>query len=612
MLAVGGGRAVAAQGAAAPAAIPPHVEALLAEYGYVDVEVVVGRPDLGDAPMETRMAEVQMAIAELRTAPELASLEVRAEYETVPLAIMRLHSPQELTALAANPVVVEIGKTTMVASSALLQGSEVVSSTTARTGAYTNHAVGNLGRGVTIAVLDSGVDTDHIDLATVVTYEACFLRTAPSRCPNGADRQMGPGAAEDDFGHGTAVSSIIAGQGAVSPLGAAPEASLEVYKVLGSAGIGTFDEMLAALDHISASRPDVDVVNISASSVVQFPGPCDELAGAPVVAQMRAVVRDLRARGVIVVAAAGNQGSGNGMGFPACLTDVVSVAASEWTPTLAPFSNVSAITDVAAPGSSVVAAAIGGGTQVLSGTSFAAPLVSACVALFIGDPSTGPSGAFERLRTSPLSIAGTQFAVPWLNCYRRCDGVVPNRIVPWGMEGTSFDDVIIGSDDGEIIRGNGGSDRICGLGGDDLIVGGNAPDRIFGGDGADVIFGLAGNDHLDGGPGPDRMHGGFDRDVLLGGAGQDRLYGEEGSDFIHGEDQSDRLYGGSGDDWIEGAAGKDALYGEGGNDTLFGGVNTDYFDGGAGGDYANGGPGHDRPLIVDVSGCLSIERAVSC
>lgn len=88
------------------------------------------------------------------------------------------------------------------------------------------------------------------------------------------------------------------------------------------------------------------------------------------------------------------------------------MAASQALPSLASFSNVSLLTDVAAPGTSVLSAAIGGGTQVLSGTSFVTPLVSACLGLFRVDDLNAPSSLLERVTTSTVLIAGTAFPVP--------------------------------------------------------------------------------------------------------------------------------------------------------------------------------------------------------
>ncbi len=61
--------------------------------------------------------------------------------------------------------------------------------------------LGLSGQGVTVAIIDTGIDATHADLAGAVIDEACF--TANRGCPNGASQQFGAGAARDDHGHGT-------------------------------------------------------------------------------------------------------------------------------------------------------------------------------------------------------------------------------------------------------------------------------------------------------------------------------------------------------------------------------------------------------------------------
>lgn len=89
--------------------------------------------------------------------------------------------------------------------------------------------MGLSGQGVTVAIIDTGVDTAHTDLAGAVVDEACFA--ANRGCPNGASQQFGAGAARDDNGHGTHVAGIIAGRGKTAPEGLAPNARIIAIKV---------------------------------------------------------------------------------------------------------------------------------------------------------------------------------------------------------------------------------------------------------------------------------------------------------------------------------------------------------------------------------------------
>jgi Ca2+-binding RTX toxin-like protein len=112
------------------------------------------------------------------------------------------------------------------------------------------------------------------------------------------------------------------------------------------------------------------------------------------------------------------------------------------------------------------------------------------------------------------------------------------------FEGTSGDDVIIGTDDADEIDGNGGNDRICG---------GRGADEIDGGDGFDRIDGEAGPDDLAGDDDNDWIYGGLNDDHLYGGDDDDDLYGEKGDDTL------DCGTGGTDWDWADGGDGVDPL-----------------------------------------------------
>lgn len=104
------------------------------------------------------------------------------------------------------------------------------------------------------------------------------------------------------------------------------------------------------------------------------------------------------------------------------------------------------------------------------------------------------------------------------------DGVI-SLISIENINATPFDDSLVGSDDGNVIFGNGGSDTIMGLGGDDLIDGGTDLDVIDGGAGSDTIFGGDNLDVIDGGDGDDYIDGGFGLGLFTGGAGNDTIVG---------------------------------------------------------------------------------------
>src|SRR5438105_3787575 len=127
-------------------------------------------------------------------------------------------------------------------------------------------AIGATGRGVYVAVLDSGVDETHPDLAGRIADEQCFCTdlNGDGCCPNKQATQSGAGAAADDNGHGTNVTGIIASRGVVSPPGVAPDVTLVIVKVLDRDN--TFrasSQVLSGLDWLISNHPEVRVVNMS-------------------------------------------------------------------------------------------------------------------------------------------------------------------------------------------------------------------------------------------------------------------------------------------------------------------------------------------------------------
>ena len=142
------------------------------------------------------------------------------------------------------------------------------------------------------------IDAAHPDLAGALDGEACFCTTADGAgcCPGGGTTRTGPGSAADDFGHGTHLAGIITGDGHVAPVGMAPEARLVAVKVLDATGAFAFSsDIVAALDWITAHRPDVDVVSLSLGTGALFPGVCDDATAYTQL--LAAAVANLRARG---------------------------------------------------------------------------------------------------------------------------------------------------------------------------------------------------------------------------------------------------------------------------------------------------------------------------
>jgi subtilisin family serine protease len=275
------------------------------------------------------------------------------------------------------------------------------------------HSMGITGSGVTVALLDSGADADHPDLADSISGQECFLSGPGSLCPNGTSRQSGVGAAEDDLGHGTNVTGIITSNGVVSSVGVAPGAKVMLYKVINSSNAGLFSDWDAALNDIIAHHPEVRIINISLVSFTTYTGACGSVD--PTAA---AAFSTLNAAGVSIFVSSGNNGAKSAMTFPACVPGAVSVGAvydqnfSSSTffgctdtpatinvPTC--WSNSTASLDLLAPGSFIVSDGLGGGTSTYTGTSQAAPHAAGVAALMLQHtPNLTPDQVKANLKAS--------------------------------------------------------------------------------------------------------------------------------------------------------------------------------------------------------------------
>jgi subtilisin family serine protease len=190
------------------------------------------------------------------------------------------------------------------------------------------HTKGQTGQGIQVAIIDTGVDRNHVDLSDSVIAEQCFCRGAEGPdgcCPDGSETQSGTGAADDGHGHGTRVAGIVTSNGNAAPVGGAPAAEIVAVKVLDSSGVGYASDVIAALDWIILSRTDVDIINMSLGAGL-YSGDCD--AADATTALYATAIDTLWQNGVLTVAGAGNNGSGTAMIAPACIAKALRSPAS--------------------------------------------------------------------------------------------------------------------------------------------------------------------------------------------------------------------------------------------------------------------------------------------
>lgn len=242
------------------------------------------------------------------------------------------------------------------------------------------------GKGVRVAVLDTGVKKDHPDLQGAVVREKCF--TLVGDCPGGGAESD---SADDPDGHGTLVASIIASRGRVGGRGVAPQAeivAMRLGEVLPGDARPTFNyyDVLGGLNWIirEQSELQVQIINMSMGSKNLFEGACDDAKP-----EFTEAVNKLTAMNILIFASTGNASSMNGIGFPACVSGVIGVGASNITnnrqTSIANLTNRGVRMDLVAPGVDITGAALNGGTRTASGTSFAAPHAAGVAALMLQD-----------------------------------------------------------------------------------------------------------------------------------------------------------------------------------------------------------------------------------
>lgn len=255
------------------------------------------------------------------------------------------------------------------------------------------------GTGTVIAVVDTGVDATHEDLA--------------GRVLAGYDFVNGDANPADDNGHGTAVAGTAAARGnnAIGIVGAAWNASVLPVKVLNAAGQGDDADVAAGITY--AADHGADIINLSLGGVDESPS-------------LLSAIEYAVSHGSVVVAAAGNAGS-DAPHYPAAyapqVDGLIAVGATDDWGTLTEFSSWGDWVSVTAPGLQIGVPS-GPGLEIgvpsgvdgyswASGTSFAAPLVSGVAALVIGEHPTSSPAATETAIVSTARDAGPRGVDPF-------------------------------------------------------------------------------------------------------------------------------------------------------------------------------------------------------
>ncbi|KAE8766147.1 S8 family peptidase [Georgenia thermotolerans] len=226
------------------------------------------------------------------------------------------------------------------------------------------------GDGVTVFVVDTGIDTTHPEFG--------------GRAVNVFDAFGGTG--KDDNGHGTHVAGTIGGK----TVGVAKDVRLAGVKVLDASGNGAYSAIIAGLDYVAKNSPGPAVANLS--------------LGGPNSAALNTAVENLSASGVAVVVAAGNEGRNAANVSPASAPSAITVAATDKNDDRAAYSNYGPVVDLYAPGTAITSTFLGRKYATGSGTSMAAPHVAAVAALYkdaVGEASSATVQSYLKSIATP-------------------------------------------------------------------------------------------------------------------------------------------------------------------------------------------------------------------
>jgi subtilisin family serine protease len=271
----------------------------------------------------------------------------------------------------------------------------------------TNDQAAPAGAGALVAIVDSGIDASHPDLAGKVIAGPDFIDG---------------GAPDDAYGHGTHLAGIVAAgsDNDVGGTGIAPAAKLLAVRVLDEHNNGSVSTISRGID--AATDAGADVINLS----LNWPGSTADLS------RVRAAMQRAADAGIAIIVAAGNSGRDHCQ-EPVLEHRALCVGAIDADDRLASYSSHGTGLGIVAPGTNVVSTWPGGLYASTTGTSEAAAQASGVAALLAGMGLRGEA-IIQRLELTARDIGAVgydeQTGFGMLDAARAVDGAVEGRIPP--------------------------------------------------------------------------------------------------------------------------------------------------------------------------------------
>ena len=225
---------------------------------------------------------------------------------------------------------------------------------------------------IEVAIIDTGVDVDHPDLAANIRWGIAVLN---GRISSKYD---------DRNGHGTHVAGTVAAlDNEIGVVGVAPRVELYIIKALNNGGLGSWSDLIIAID-LAVKGPD-GVLDADGDGVIAGDPEDDapevismSLGGSNPPAELHDIIASAYSYNITIVAAAGNEGA-DSPSYPAAYPEVIAVGATDQNDLVPDWSNRNP--EVAAPGVDILSTYPDDTYETLSGTSMATPHVSGTVAL---------------------------------------------------------------------------------------------------------------------------------------------------------------------------------------------------------------------------------------